>query len=109
MELLQQFFAQTPVPVEHVSVVELICPERSSLRGDLSRSAHHGRNQLRCDALRARDQLDIGAERLHRPEFLAGKGIGGHDPQRIAFHRTDEGQRRAGAASAVFHDKLTRP
>jgi hypothetical protein len=96
-----------PIAVKHVGVVELIGPERSSFFGDLSGPAHHRWNQLRCDALWAWNQFDVGAECLHRAYLLGGEGIRGHHTQRVALHGTDKGKRGSGAASAVFDDRLT--
>jgi hypothetical protein len=80
-ELVEQFLAQPAIALDHVGVIELIGGERAGLRGDLGCPAHHRRDQGGRDALRARDQLDLGAERPHGADLLICEGIGRHDPQ----------------------------
>ena len=41
-------------------------------------------------------------------ELLPGEGVRGHDVQRIALHRADEGQGHAGAAAGVLDDRAVR-
>ena len=50
----------------------------------------------------------LRAQDPHMVELLPGEGIRGHDVQRIALHRADEGQRDAGAAAGVFDDGAAR-
>ena len=90
-------------------VIELIRPERSGLGGDLAAPGDHGRDQLRRDALRAGISSTSAPNACIVQSFSAGEGIRRHDAQRVALHRADEGERRAGAASAVFDDRLTGP
>ena len=44
--------------------------ERAGLHGELGRPAHHRWDQIGRDALRARYQLHLGAERAHRADLL---------------------------------------
>jgi hypothetical protein len=90
-QLLNQLLAHPPVAVDHVRVVELVGGECAGLVRDLAGAAHHRRDQLWSDSLRAGNQLHLRAKRLHGPDFLHCEGIGGDDPQRITLDRADEG------------------
>jgi hypothetical protein len=92
-ELIQQLFAELPIAVQHVGVVELVCPKGSSFCGDLPSAPHHGRNELRSDPFRTWDQLDLSTECLHRPDLLGREGVRRHDEQRVALHRANECER----------------
>ena len=108
-ELIDQFLTEAAVAVHHVGVIELIGGERACLCRDLGCPAHHCWDQIGRDAIRARYQLDLGAERPHRADLLLRERIRGHDPQRVALDCADERQGRAGASTGVLDHQLARP
>ena len=108
VQLVEQLPAQLGIALDHVAVVELICGETVNFVHDLGGAAHHARDEITCDPLRARDDLELGTERAHGAELLRREGIGGDDSELVTLHSTDEGKRRPGAAARVLHDGLAR-
>ena len=104
VELVGDLHPERRVPVEHVAVVELVGRVATLLGHDRLGAPHHRRDQVGVDALRARDQLDVGAERAHRPDLLGREGVGAHDPQAVPLHRAHERERAARAAAGVLDD-----
>ena len=92
VDLLGQLLAHAEIAIDHVGVVHLVGRVAAGLGHDLLGAGDHPGDERGGDALRARDQLDVGAEGPHGPDLLLGERIGRDDPQRIALDRADEGE-----------------
>ena len=96
--------AQRRVAVQQSRLLNWSVGEAAGLGDDLRRPPHHGRDEVGRDPCRAGDQLDVGAEGGHRLQLLGGEGVRADDPERIALHRADEGQRAARRSAGVLDD-----
>jgi len=108
LELLEELAREPGVAVEHVAIAELVGREAAGLLHDLLGALDHPREQLRGDPFRARHDLELGAEHLHRAQLLPREYVRADDPQGIALEGADIRKRGAGAPTRVLDDRLPR-